>query len=139
MNSKTIIQAVETELKTITGIKQVYIGSRTKDIKVVTPSITISPDANPTTEEKKDSRENELTLTLYGVVYVRDVDKMVIGDSKVKGIIDIEGDIKSKLYAKFPSLGGVCNSFVLSTIAYVDNTFPVGTVVIEGRFRYTEG
>lgn len=139
MNAKSILKKVQTELASITYIKAVYIGPRLKEMKIATPSITLSPDMNPS-EEKKDSRENKFTLTIYAVNSVRDVESLIIGkDTAIKGIMDIEEDIKAKLYAKFPRLDGECNSFLLSTQQYIDNAFPVGTVIIEAEFRFTEG
>ena len=136
MSAEEILMEVKSILETISYVKKVYIGIRKEGVKALTPCIILEPVDNPT-EERKDLRKNTFTLLISGFIYVMYVDKSIIGDAIHPGCMDIERDIKEKLYATFPTLNGKCERFVLSTVDYPGD-FPVRGVNIEAKFFYTE-
>jgi hypothetical protein len=111
-------------------IQQVYEGWRDNAVESLFPCIYLEPEA--TTEEPYSvPNRHKLTFTLRIIAEssIIDADKQIIGDTAIKGVIDIANDIKSVLW-KTPNLNLKCQRFNFSNTTYSFKNFPLRQVDI---------
>ena len=120
-------------------VKIVFAGDRPCDSRHLFPNITIEVTGNPLLRVKNNRREMKLQTMIAGAVLVQNADAQIIGNETIKGVMDIEADIYSALYAVFPDLNENCLYFELSTVGYPELESANGRVVlIQAEFYYME-
>lgn len=120
-------------------VKHFWAGDRPADSRHQFPNVTLEVTGNPTERMKNNRLEKRLQVIIAGAILLQDFNKQIIGDSKSKGVMDLEKDIYSALYAFFPDMGENCLFFSLSTISYPPLESANGRVVlIQGDFWYVE-
>jgi hypothetical protein len=125
---KSILEA-DTELKKY--IKIVYAGTRVNIPLQNFPCIILEPIIAP--EESitmPHNTEITFTITIFGYIKIFDVDKQIVGDTTLKGILDLDFDIKKALGA-YIDLDGTCLYFSFPNTRYDFNSFPFRGVEID--------
>jgi hypothetical protein len=125
---KTILEA-DTVLKAY--IKIVYAGTRDNIPLNNFPCIILEPTNAP--EEPITMPHNtEITfiITIFGYIKIFDVDKQIVGDTTLKGILDLDFDIKKALGA-YIDLDGTCLYFSLPDTRFDFNSFPFRGIEID--------
>lgn len=135
MKLETIFNKVKTILETDTilkaYIKIVYAGTRDNIPLNNFPCIILEPITAP--EESitmPHNTEITFTITIFGYIKIFDVDKQIVGDTILKGILDLDFDIKKALGA-YLDLDGTCLYFSFPNTRYDFNSFPFRGVEID--------
>ena len=105
-------------------IQAVYEGWRENVIDNLFPCIYLEPESSSEEPYTVPNRHRIIfTVRIIAEISVIDPDKQIIGDTSIKGIIDVANDIKSVLM-KTPNLNATCQKFNFSNTAYQFKNFP---------------
>ncbi len=134
-----IIDVLESDKTLQAYIQTIFPGDRPCDSRHLFPNITVEVTGNPLLRVKNNRREMKLQTMIAGAVLIQDSNRQVVGDAEIKGVMDIEADIYSALYATFPDLNETCLYFELSTVGYPELESANGRVaLIQAEFYYME-
>ena len=125
MDSESILSKVATVLENDTTlkvyIKAVFVGDRERIYGDTYPCIVLDVPRDPLNLSLRGKViENILTINIYPATLIADREKALVGTETVKGILDIIEDIKTALYAYYPSLTQNCLNFSLSVNEVAD-------------------
>ncbi len=121
---------------------RVFQGRYTRTTTDVFPAVWVDVDSNQTEDEMPEAdlgvRQVTMRMIIAASIMIEDTDKQVVGDSTHPGTLDIEEAIKKAIYSEFPSLGGLCLTFKLSTIDTDEKNYPVKTIIMNMDIEYLE-
>lgn len=127
---KSILEA-DTVLKTY--IKVVYAGTRDNIPLNNFPCIILEPiNAPEQSITMPHNTEITFTLTIFGYIKIFDIDKQIVGDVTLKGILDLDFDIKKALGA-YLDLDSTCLYFSFPDTRFDFSSFPFRGVEIDVR------
>lgn len=112
-------------------IKVVYSGTRDNIPTNMFPCIIMEPTNAP--EEAVTMPHNteiNFTLTIFGYIKIYDVDKQIVGDTTIRGILDLNFDIKKALGAHI-DLDGKCLYFSFPDTRFDFSSYPFRGVEID--------
>ena len=109
-------------------IKNVFEGVREDIPHQAYPCIILEPKSEPE-EVTLHRRHIDFGISIHGLVLIHNVDKQIVGDVKIKGIVDVARDIKNALEQK-PNLNGKCISFKFPSTEYAYDSYPIREVEI---------
>lgn len=139
MNTATILNQLKTQLAAdatlASYVKKFFLGVR-EDITNF-PAIVIEPLLNQEGDEIYTRQEMNFRVYVIAFIKVEDPDKHLVGDANVKGILDVENDIK-KAISSDRTLGGTCyHTRILQTLfEFVD--FPLRSVKMEVEMYFRQ-
>lgn len=115
-------------------IKEIFLGVRT-DITEF-PALIIEPIGITEEDELRSRQELHFTVSLMCYSKVDDPEKQIVGSGNVKGILDIENDVKKAISAE-PTIGGtVLNTEITETkYDFVDYPIRSFSMSIDFYFR----
>lgn len=96
------IRALKTQLEDssfLTYIKKVYEGTR--DDNTLLPCIVLEPVRNNEEFTGYPIVNTNFRVQIFAIMQVFNKDKQIVGDTKTKGVLDIENDIKKAIGADF--------------------------------------
>ena len=123
--------------RNLSYVRSVFAGWRDNIPDSQIPCIIVEPD---NLKEKVPFYEEEselyFGLTITGIIKIWNKDKQIVGDTRHKGILDIDNDIKKTLGGDI-DLGGTVMSFQFSDTKYDYTSYPLRGVQItmDCRFR----
>ena len=121
MNPENILKEVQSIIKAgVTYLKGVYYGKIEGSYASNFPLVYLEPDENSSVYGE-GYKENTFAILIGGAVHNHNPELGITGSASIKGMLDLEKDIKAALMAKFPDLNCKCLSFTLSTIGYDAN------------------
>jgi len=128
-NKVKLILENDVELKKY--IKVIYAGTRDNIPINMFPVIILEPINSP---EKSitmpHNTEITFTITIFGYIKIIDVDKQIVGDATLKGILDLDFDIKHALGA-YIDLSGECLYFEFPNTRFDFSSFPFRGIEID--------
>lgn len=126
-----VINILENDNTNLDYIQKVYKGYRDNVPESMFPCILVDV-VNAPEESATMPQRNQInfTLEIIGVIKVFDVDKQIIGDDSIKGVLDVNEDIKKSLGA-YSDLDGECLYFTFPDTRFSYNSFPFRQVEID--------
>lgn len=126
-----VVSILENDDTNLNYIKQVYKGYRDNIPESMFPCIMVEVDNAP---EDGNTMPNDVMvqfgITIYGVIKVMDKDKQIIGDESIKGILDVNKDIKKSLGA-YPTLDGECITYSFPDTRFDFSSYPFRSAEID--------
>lgn len=128
----TILGALKSQLEADTTlgdyIKKVFLGVR-EDVSEF-PCIILEPLG--ISEGDEIHNRQELTMRVAMICYIRvfDADKQIVGTTEVKGILDIENDVKKAISADLTIGGNVLHATMPDT-RYEFTDYPIRSFTLE--------
>jgi len=136
--ASSIMEKLKTQLEgnaNLSYVSGVFIGAR--ESVTLFPALFIEPIRNEETSESLAYQRLTLTVAILGYVSVRNVDKQIVGDTKTRGIIDLENDIK-KAVSSDRSLGGLAIDTRIRQSVYGRSEHPARSISIEIDIDYAQ-
>lgn len=118
-------------------VRSIFAGWRDNIPDSQIPCIIIEPnDLKETVPFYEEESELYFGLLITGIIKIWNKDKQIVGDTRHKGILDIDNDIKKTLGGDI-DLGGTVMSFVFPDTKYDYTSYPLRGVQItmDCRFR----
>lgn len=139
MKTADILAALKSQLEADTTladyIKAVFLGVREDITKF--PCLILEPVSNIEGDEIHNRQELNFRIAVIGFVNVPDPDKHLVGDSQVKGVLDIENDVK-KAISSDRTLGGECYHASIMETRYEVADYPIRSFRIEVDFYFRQ-
>lgn len=132
MKPADVLNALKEQLQDATGLsyihdERVFLGVRERI--TIFPSILIEPSQIVEEDYAYPTERLKMTVAIYGYVEVHDPEKQFVGDDNVKGILDLENDIKLALDSD-RTLGGEAMHLDIRNSVYEFVNYPVRSVTI---------
>jgi hypothetical protein len=135
---RSILTAFKAQLEantTLSGEVEVFLLGVREGVTQF-PAIVIEPLSLTEHEDIHEYQELYFSISVMGYVNVKDPDKQIIGDSEIKGILDIENDLKKAISADITIGGNVYNTQIKETkYDFVDYPIRSFTMNVEFYFR----
>lgn len=103
-------------------VKSIFLGVREGIAQF--PAIVIEPVGMDEDDDIRDHQELYFTVAVMAYVNVKDADKQIVGDSDVKGILDVENEVK-KAISSDKTLGGLVANLEIKETRYDVVDYPV--------------
>ena len=131
----TALRAQLQDSDNLSYIKKVYDGVR-KD-NTLLPCIVLEADENNETFTGYPIVNLVFRGFIFCFIQVHNKDKQLVGDTKTKGILDVENDIKKAIGEDF-TLGGVVETVNFGRTIYDQRYYPRRAVVLEAHIEFKQ-
>ncbi len=132
------ITALRTQLQdsdNLSYIKKVYDGVR--EDNTLLPCIVLEADENNETFTGYPIVNLVFRVFIFCFIQVHNKDKQLVGDTKTKGILDVENDIKKAIGEDF-TLGGVVETVNFGRTIYDQRYYPRRAIVVEANIEFKQ-
>lgn len=141
MSPSDAYNAIVTQIKNSTNllyIKDNNIFKGYRESIVTYPCLYIEPDVTEESESDINGKVDiRFTVVIVGIVKSQDSDKQITGDENVKGILDLENDIK-KAVMEDTTLSSNVLDVNIQTSGYDFNEWPLRTVEIRASLYFRQ-
>jgi hypothetical protein len=132
MKPSLILNAIQDQLQASTNLSYVSDSNILLGVREripLFPCILIEPINLDETEFAYTKQRLTLSIAIMGYIQVTDMDKQFVGDANIKGILDIENDIKLALDSD-RTLAGNAMHVIIRNSVYDFVNYPVRSVTI---------
>ena len=133
-----VVSILENDSTNLSYINKVYKGYRDNIPESMFPCIMVEVVNAP---EDGNTMPNDVMvqfgITIYGVIKVLDKDKQIVGDASIKGILDLNKDIKKSLGA-YITLDGECITYSLPDTRFDFSSYPFRSVEIDMQIMLSQ-
>ena len=140
MTAERIWNRIRTILATeLPYMKRIYEGI-TENIPLSHfPCIVMEPVSDPESRLTFPVVEPTFTISILGYIQVyKKGSRQIVGDATVRGILDIERDIKMAIGRHEPRLGGEALSIEYGEVTFDFTSYPIRGVNVELKVRYRQ-
>lgn len=135
-----IINQLVTQLQNSSALSYLSDNAIFKGVResvTIYPCVIIEPTRNAEQNITYGRQDNLLKVTIAGFIKVFDKDKQICGDSNVKGILDLENDLKIALSSDI-TLGGYAINTIILESGYDFEEYPIRSVAIDLEILYRQ-